>query len=143
MFLLPRPTSRLLLVAPAFAVMTLQGASQERERSQIPDEYKWNLADVYPSDEAWRAAVQKVKTDVPQLKQFEGKLGTSAATLATALDTLYGLDKELSRVYVYASLLRISPCSRRWRSSPRSSTRRRPTSSPRSCASSPEPSSGS
>ncbi len=105
MTLLPRPTSRLLLVAPALAVMTLQGASQERERSQIRDEYKWNLADVYPSDEAWRAAVQTIKTDVPTLKQFEGKLGTSAATLADALDKLYGLDKELSRVYVYAAML--------------------------------------
>ena len=37
--------------------------------------------------------------------QFKGKLASSPATLADALDTLYAIDKELSRAFVYVGLL--------------------------------------
>src|SRR5215212_6900694 len=74
---------------------------QERDRSQVPDQFKWNLADIYPDDAAWRAAKDKIAADIPQLKQYQGKLGTSAATLADALDRAYAINKELSRAYVY------------------------------------------
>lgn len=36
--------------------LSLTIAAQERDRAAIPDKYKWNLADIYPSDAAWRAA---------------------------------------------------------------------------------------
>ena len=89
----------------AVAALTIPGLAQERERSATPDRYKWNLAEIYPSNDAWRAAKDKVAADLPSLGQYRGKLGASAATLADALDRLYALDKELSRVYVYASML--------------------------------------
>ena len=34
-------------------------AAQERDRAKIPDKYKWNLADIYPSEEAWRTAKER------------------------------------------------------------------------------------
>ena len=100
-----RPISRLLFFAPVFAALSMQGAAQERQRSDIQDQYKWNLADVYPSVQAWQAAKDAIAADIPKLKAFQGKLGSSAATLADALDATFALDKELSRVYVYASML--------------------------------------
>jgi hypothetical protein len=33
--------------------------AQERDRSKIADQYKWNLADIYPSDAAWKEAKQR------------------------------------------------------------------------------------
>jgi oligoendopeptidase F len=48
--------SRALVVAAALAVATLTVVAQERNREKIPDKYKWNLADIYPSVDAWRAA---------------------------------------------------------------------------------------
>ena len=92
-------------MAPAFAALTFQGSAQERERADIPDEYKWNLARIYPSIEAWRGARQEIAAGLPDLKPFTGRLGSSAITLADALDRLYGLQKELSRAYAYASML--------------------------------------
>jgi oligoendopeptidase F len=86
-----------LAIAPALG--------QERERTQVPDQFKWNLADIYPDEAAWRAAKDKIAADVPQLKQFQGKLGTNAATLAEALERAYAINKELSRAYTYASML--------------------------------------
>ena len=100
-----RSKSRLFLTAVALAALTLSVVAQERDRAKIADKYKWNLADIYPTDAAWRAAKDKLAADLPQLRQYQGKLTSSAATLADALDKLNAFDKELSRLYVYASML--------------------------------------
>ena len=85
--------------------VTLTLTGQERDRAKIPDKYKWNLTDIYPSKQAWRSAKEQLAKELPQMKTFQGKLGTSAATLANALDKYFGFDKELSRLYVYAQML--------------------------------------
>jgi hypothetical protein len=51
-----RSKSRLFVTAAACAALTLSALAQERDRAKIPDTYKWNLADIYPPDAAWRAA---------------------------------------------------------------------------------------
>ena len=78
---------------------------QERDRAKIPDKFKWNLADLYPTEEAWRAAKDKLVAAVPKAATFKGTLGSSPARLADALDTVNALGKDLQRVYLYASLL--------------------------------------
>jgi oligoendopeptidase F len=83
----------------------LPASGQERDRSQVPDQFKWNLADIYPNEAAWRAAKEKIAADIAPLGQFRGKLGSSPAALADALEKAYAVNKELSRAYVYASLL--------------------------------------
>ena len=92
-------------IAAFVACATVTSVAQERDRAKIPDQYKWNLADIYPSEAAWRAAKEKLAAEIPRLKPFEGKLTASASTLADALDTQYGIDKTLSRLYTYAGLL--------------------------------------
>ena len=94
-----------LAAAMAASVVVLPLSAQQRERAQVSDQFKWNLTDIYPDDAAWRAAKEKIAADIPQLKQFQGKLGTSAAALADALDRTYAISKELNRAYVYAGLL--------------------------------------
>ena len=89
----------------AASAFILPVAGQERDRAQIPDQFKWNLADIYPDEAAWRAAKDKIAADLSKLKQFQGKLGSSAAMLAETLDTSYAIKKELERTYVYASML--------------------------------------
>ena len=90
--------------AVAIAVCSVALVAQERDRGRIPEQYKWNLADIYPSDAAWRTAKDKLAADLPQIKQFEGRLTASAQTLADALDRQSALDKELSRLYAYAGM---------------------------------------
>jgi oligoendopeptidase F len=94
----------LVVGAAALAMLTLTVFAQERDRSKIPDKDKWNLADIYPSDAAWRAAKDKLSADIPSLELFRGRLASSSATLADALDKLFALNKELSRLASYASL---------------------------------------
>jgi oligoendopeptidase F len=96
---------RPVLVASALAVLTITLAAQERDRSKIADKYKWNLADIYPSDASWRAAKDAFAAEIPSIGKFKGKLMSSPSTLADALDTLYGKSKELGRLSSYTSLL--------------------------------------
>ena len=95
---------RLMTAAATLVSLTLAVGAQERDRSKIPDELKWNLADLYPSDAAWRAAKDTFAAEIPSLRQFQGKLASSPAAMADGLDRLFALDKELSRLFVFASL---------------------------------------
>src|ERR1044071_3473083 len=94
-----RSQAHLFFTAGAIAMLTFSALAQERDRSKIPDKYKWNLADIYPSDDAWRATKNKLAAELPQLRQYQGKLTSSAATLADALTKQATFDKDLSRLY--------------------------------------------
>jgi oligoendopeptidase F len=87
-----------------FATTTLPPQAQDRDRSKIPDEHKWDLTPIYPSDDAWRAAKEKLSAEMPKIRQYQSKLASSASTLADALDLQSDLDKELTRLFVYASM---------------------------------------
>jgi oligoendopeptidase F len=99
------PHVRVPLIAAALIAFTLGALAQERDRAKIPDKYKWNLADIYADAAAWRAAKTKVEAELPKLRSHQGKLGTSPQALADALDQMYAVEKELSRLYAYASML--------------------------------------
>jgi oligoendopeptidase F len=86
------------------AAATLVAQTQERDRSKIANEYKWDLTAIYPSDQAWRAAKEKLAAALPKLRAFQGTLASSATRLADALEMQSNFDKELTRLYVYASM---------------------------------------
>jgi oligoendopeptidase F len=94
-----------LVCAAVLLALSASGVAQERDRGKIPDKYKWNLADLYPSDVTWRAAKDRVAGELPALSAFKGRLAASPATLADALETMSRFDKELSRQYAYAHML--------------------------------------
>ena len=78
--------------------------AQERTRATVPDQYKWNLAELYPGDEAWQAERTRIEQDLPKARAFKGTLGQSAAQLQKALDLNAEQDKALSRLATYAGL---------------------------------------
>jgi oligoendopeptidase F len=76
-----------------------------RERSEIPEKYRWNLSDLYPSPGAWDQARQDLRRRIPALARHRGHLGDSPQALWSALDAMFGLERELSRLDVYATSL--------------------------------------
>ena len=100
-----RRGSRAFIVALSLVALVLPGKGQERERSQIPEQYRWDLRAVYPSADAWRAARENLTAGLVLLTIFQGKLDDSPATLADALDLRYGLAQQLARLSAYASML--------------------------------------
>jgi oligoendopeptidase F len=85
-------------------VFSLAAGAQDRDRSKIPDALKWNLSEIYASDAAWRGAKEAFAAEMPTLGRFKGRLTSSATAMADGLDRMFALDKELSRLYVYASM---------------------------------------
>jgi oligoendopeptidase F len=77
-------------------------AAQERDRSKVPAQYKWDLTALYPTDQAWRSEKEKLVTELPKLKEYQGTLATSAQRLVDALETRSHLEKELRRLSAYA-----------------------------------------
>ena len=73
-------------------------------RDQIEAKYRWNLADLYPSDDAWEKAFAKMKTDIPKFAPFEEKLGSSPETLAECLILNDSLGLDIYRLIVYSNL---------------------------------------
>jgi oligoendopeptidase F len=85
--------------------MSVLTIGQERDRTKVADKYKWNLADIYPDESAWRKQKETITAESSQLREFRGKLGSSPQSLASALELATRLGKELTRLYVYASML--------------------------------------
>src|SRR5436190_700436 len=93
--------------AKALALLLLVGltaASQTRERSTIPDQYKWNLADIYASDDAWRAAKEDFVAKMEKVGSYKGTIAESPARMLAAAEAITNLNKEYGRLFVYASL---------------------------------------
>jgi oligoendopeptidase F len=100
-----RPTVRSTLALIVAGVLVAAAAAQERDRASIPDQYKWNLADIYPDIAAWRAAKAKLEAELPKLRAYQGTLASSPRALADALEHIYRVRKELARLGVYAGAL--------------------------------------
>jgi len=72
-------------------------------RSTIPEVFRWNLAPLFPSDEAWDEARQKLLKDIPRLEAYDGKLAEPAA-LRACLELYFRLHSDGNFVTLYANL---------------------------------------
>jgi oligoendopeptidase F len=95
----------IVVVACAVGAPVLARTGQQQERSAIADRYKWNLAEIYPSDGAWRKAKDELVAELPAIRPFKGTLASSAQKLADALELSSRLAKAFTRLYVYASMM--------------------------------------
>jgi len=84
--------------------MTQSVELQTRDRAKVPVQDTWNLADLYPTDEAWHEAKNKLAGRIDQILQFRGKLGESAETLLACLNLSSELSKEFDQLNSYASM---------------------------------------
>ena len=73
------------------------------KRSEIPEEFTWDLSDMYPSDEAWKAEYEALKEMPAQLEAFRGHLGDSAETLLEFFRLQDELELRLMPLHTYAS----------------------------------------
>lgn len=55
------------------------------EREQLAPEYTWQITDLYPTDDAWRAEYDRLRGVLAQLAGYAGHLNDSAATLLAFL----------------------------------------------------------
>ena len=73
------------------------------QRSEVPEEYTWNLKDLYESDQAWNEEYEALKALPKQIAAFRGTLGRSAEDLLAWFRLQDQVEERLSRLYGYAS----------------------------------------
>ena len=72
------------------------------ERSQVPVEDTWNLADLYPSDEAWQQDLEATRALAQKLPGYAGRLGESAHTLYEYVELEQQVGEHLTELANYA-----------------------------------------
>jgi oligoendopeptidase F len=88
------------LLAPADAAV----APPLRQRSDIPDRFKWNLAHIFPNWDAWTAAYDELDGKIARYAALQGSLATGAAALLAALTLSDDILQLTYRVWYFASL---------------------------------------
>ena len=71
-------------------------------RKELAKEYTWNLADLFPDDDAWRAAFARMRETLAKLSDYQGRLGESAETLLAFLQLQDKLEEDGDRLLSYA-----------------------------------------
>ncbi len=74
------------------------------KRSEIDQKYKWDLTDIYESEDEWEADYKAAAEMVDEYSNFEGKLGNSAETLLDYLNFDREISNRLRKLYQFASL---------------------------------------
>ncbi|MFA9516251.1 oligoendopeptidase F [Halopenitus sp. H-Gu1] len=74
------------------------------ERSEIDPEYRWDIADVYDSDEEWETAYESVSDRLDELREYEGHATDDPETLLELLERREEIMREVAMVAVYARL---------------------------------------
>jgi oligoendopeptidase F len=72
-------------------------------RAEVPLEYRWNLADILPSTDAFDEAISKVEAAIPKIQAYAGRLGESPEVLADALALRFEIEPTVEDILVYAS----------------------------------------
>ncbi len=85
--------------------IVLLGIAAEAFAAESPED-RWNLADIYPSVQAWNEDAAKVESQLKELAPAcRGHLGDSARRLKQCLDLNADLDKRFARLSVYSNEL--------------------------------------
>ncbi|PFP06228.1 oligoendopeptidase F [Bacillus thuringiensis] len=73
-------------------------------RAKVPNELKWDLSDLYKSNDEWHTALNILENDIQKLDAFKGHLHTNSTTLLNCLLLEEELLMKLTKLYSYANL---------------------------------------
>ncbi|PFK51903.1 oligoendopeptidase F [Bacillus thuringiensis] len=73
-------------------------------RAKVPNELKWDLSDLYKSNDEWHTALNILENDIQKLDAFKGRLHTNSTTLLNCLLLEEELLMKLTKLYSYANL---------------------------------------
>ena len=73
-----------------------------RQRCEIPEEDKWAVEDIYPSDEAWEAEAATIEQEKQLLMTYAGHLADNADKLYEYLTNMERVDQIVSKLAGYS-----------------------------------------
>ena len=80
-------------------------AKELPKRSEVKEEYTWNLSDMYESKEAWERELDEVKALASKLSAMEGEVVSSAEKLYRVLELNAQIGQKIDLTYNYAERL--------------------------------------
>ncbi len=95
---------RMAIAVMGMMMMTTATSTTQNQDRTTPDQIAWDLSEIYPTEAAWDAEKDRLDEAVAGLARYRGTLGGGPDALREALDAVSAIDKELSRLYVYAFL---------------------------------------
>jgi oligoendopeptidase F len=87
-----------------FATAGTAPAGHLRNRNDIPDRYKWNLAHIFPDWPAWQRAYDDLETKIGAYAALQGNLAKGAEHLLAAMKLSDDIGQLTYKVWYFASL---------------------------------------
>ncbi|SFB79444.1 oligopeptidase F. Metallo peptidase. MEROPS family M03B [Halobiforma haloterrestris] len=76
------------------------------ERSEIDEQYTWDLESIYATDDDWEAAYETVSERIEDLQSYEGQVTEDAGTLLEVFERYEEIMREVEMVSAYARMRR-------------------------------------
>jgi len=76
------------------------------ERTEVGDQYKWDLDSLFADEDEWREAYEAVEAELDELRSFEGRATESAETLAELQEKHESVMRAVANVSAYARMRR-------------------------------------
>lgn len=73
-------------------------------RSEVDNEYKWVLEDIYPTDNDWEKDFEKVREMIGKLDVYRGNLVSSSNNLYEGIELIMEIREILERLYAYSHM---------------------------------------
>ncbi|MBC8014638.1 MAG: oligoendopeptidase F [Sporomusaceae bacterium] len=83
-----------------------QESSHVPDRSEIPEESKWHLKDIYASEELWQQDFDQLKGSFGAVEQYKGKLANSPQDLLACLKARDEIGITSGKLYAFARMHR-------------------------------------
>lgn len=74
------------------------------KRSEVPTALTWDLTTIFPDEAAFKTAIAAIKAQITVVAGLKGQLAQSGVALYRVTTAVFDLNRQLERVYVYASL---------------------------------------
>jgi oligoendopeptidase F len=105
---LPLIALRTLCAATACCLASATPAAkpETRVRAEIPAEFRWDFAAIYPNWEAWEADMRRVEAKMKAFSALKGSLSKGPAALLAAYQAFDDIGKLNYRLYRYPQLQR-------------------------------------
>jgi oligoendopeptidase F len=96
-------TTQIIILLTIILSVNAMAQKELPTRDEIPDKYKWDLTDIYKDEAAWQKDYDKVKSKLPELAAFKGKISKSAKDLYAFLTLSNEVEAIFNRIYIYTA----------------------------------------
>lgn len=79
---------------------------ETRKREDIPEEYRWQLEDIYQNQDEWEKDFSRVQELINQIGTYQGGVGESASGLKQVIEILNEMQCKGDNLYVYSRMRR-------------------------------------